>query len=192
MRMLLFSPTDNEKSRLPFGWFETWQPETPPEEISLNAKMACELTPTCISAPFEYVIPLLPGTCSITEHRTSSCVSKLKDVTKRLIYLVCRGTLLFSCVSAVLLHAWCNTTHKALCHTNERFPIQWGSHLFLRRDGLTQGRTCTTTVCTPKPLTDVKTFPLTSFPLGLLSMCCLPYRRKGQVQNRSPGVDSTN
>lgn len=33
-----------------------WQSETHPEEISLNSKTACELTSTCIIAPFEYVI----------------------------------------------------------------------------------------------------------------------------------------
>lgn len=41
---------DNEKSRLPFRWFETWQPETPEKENLIK------LTFNCINAPLEYVI----------------------------------------------------------------------------------------------------------------------------------------
>lgn len=81
----------------------------------------------------------------------------------------------------------------ALCHSNEKFPIKEAMHSWGRKGNNTATHIRLLHVCTHKLTTnqceDLSPHLISS---GLLNTCCLPYLQKGQVQNGSPGTQSTN
>lgn len=140
---------DNEKSRPPFRWFETWHLKNPAEEISLNTKMTCQLPSQLASLHLLNMLAfpkVSPGTCSIPVYHTTRCSSKLKDGPHKMDFYPLKMHIgIFSgCadVSAVLLHAWCNTADRLGVTQTKRFPLKMLG-ILVEKKGIMQPHTDT-------------------------------------------------
>ena len=128
-----------------------------------------------------------PGTCFIPLYHTSSCSSKLKRCLKKKskenwIYILCRCFLcIFSrsvSISAMPLHAWCNTTEEPGVTLMKKIHIIEAVHSWGGKKG-NNTATHAHLLYVHTPLTSVKTFPpLTSFPLLCWTCAVLPYLHK--------------